>query len=82
MALVGQVLTLVLPVYPKVGNAVLDGLFGGALRPEVVSDAFFADPGTVFMDYVFEESLELAAAALLTVGVLELVRAARGPGLS
>lgn len=82
IAVTAELLTLVMPLYPRVGGFLLDVVFGGRPLdlPRKSGPAFF--PGTadedmtavVFMDFVYEESLELIAAAFLLAGAVQALR--------
>lgn len=80
MAFTGEFVNLIVPLYQWAGDFVFETLFSGrALELQVQSPGFFPGVGedltsVVFMDFVYEESLELIAATLLLLGSIALLR--------
>jgi hypothetical protein len=75
LAVTGELLEALFPVYRVVGAFVLGTVLRGTLDPPGdTPSVMWADVEIVFMDYIYEESLELVAMTLLLVGVLTLLR--------
>lgn len=72
MAISGELVNYLVPFYERVGGAIADGVFSGRLAPPPGTPGLWSDYEVVLMDYVYEESLELVAAALLLAGVVRL----------